>query len=400
VRVLFLTHRLPYAPNRGDRLRAFHIARTLAPHVDLEIVSLTHDADELAQIGRLEALGARVTAVPVSRLRTYAKALVHLAGDRPLTHLLLDAPEMADTLNRIVRERLPDVVLAYCSGMARFALQPPLSNIPLVVDLVDVDSQKWAALSQSSRWPMRWIYGREARCLAEFERTMTESARATVVVNDRERDALRAVAPGARIAVVPNGVDLRPLVPRGAPAERPCVVFCGVMNYTPNVDGVLWFCRNVWPVVRGRRPDAELVVVGSDPAPAIHRLRSPSQRIEITGTVDDVRPYLWGSAVAIAPLLTARGIQNKVLEAVGAGLPAVVSAQVFEGLPIAVRSACRVGASAESFADETLQLLELSGTARRHVAASADMAELTWESQLRPLHALLAASGARQTVAV
>jgi polysaccharide biosynthesis protein PslH len=400
VKVLFLTHRLPYAPNRGDRLRAFHIARTLAPRVDLEIVSLTHDADELAQVGRLEALGARVTAVPVPRLRTYAKAMAHLAGERPLTHLLLDAPGMTDTLHRIVRERPPDVVLAYCSGMARFALQPPLSGIPLVVDLVDVDSQKWAALSQSSRPPMRWIYGREALCLAAFERTMTSAATATAVVNDRERDALRTVAPGARIAVVPNGVDLRPLIPRSAPTERPCLVFCGVMNYTPNIDGVLWFCQNVWPAVRGRRPDAELLVVGSDPVPAIRRLHSPDNGIDVTGTVDDVRPYLWRSAVAIAPLLTARGIQNKVLEAVGAGLPAVVSAQVMEGLPAAVHPACRVGASAELFAEETLRLLALSGSERRQLAGTADLSELTWESQLRPLHDLLTDSDGPQAIAV
>jgi len=400
MRVLFLTHRLPYAPNRGDRLRAFHIARTLAPSVDLEIVSLTHDLDELAQIGRLEAMGARVTAVPVPRLRTYAKAMVHLPGDRPLTHLLLDAPRIVDTFARIVRERRPDVVLAYCSGMARFALEAPLSGIPLVIDLVDVDSQKWAALSGSSRWPMRWIYGREARYLAGFERRMADAATATVVVNDRERDALLTLAPAARIAVVPNGIDLPPLAPRGAPAERPCLVFCGVMNYTPNVDGALWFFQNVWPAVRARRPDAELLLVGSDPAPAIRRMHSPEHGIEVTGTVDDVRPYLWRSAVAIAPLLTARGIQNKVLEAVGAGLPAVVSAQVLAGLPTPVRSACRVGASAERFAEEVLALLALSPGERRQVAASADMAELTWESQLRPLHRLLAESGGRHAIAV
>lgn len=399
MRVLFLTHRLPYAPNRGDRLRAFHIARTLAPTVDLEIVSLAHDAEELAQIGRLEAIGARVTAVPVPRLRTYARAAMHLAGDRPLTHLLLDAPGMTGVLEQIVRERPPDVVLAYCSGMARFALQPPLSRFPLVVDLVDVDSQKWAALSQSARWPMRWIYSREARYLAAFERHMTGAAAATLVVNDRERDALRALAPGARVAVVPNGVDLQPLVPQSAPAEAPRVVFCGVMNYTPNVDGVLWFCQQVWPSVRARRPDAELLLVGSDPASAILRLHG-QHGIEVTGTVDDVRPHLWRSAVAIAPLLTARGIQNKVLEAIGAGLPAVVSAQVFEGLPAAVRAACRIGASAERFSEETLRLLSMTPGERRALAARADMDELSWQSQLGPLHDLLTDSRQHHAVAV
>jgi glycosyltransferase involved in cell wall biosynthesis len=200
--------------------------------------------------------------------------------------------------------------------------------------------------------------------------------------------------------VIPIGVDLQPLVPQAAAAAAPVVVFCGVMNYTPNVDGVLWFCQNVWPAVRARRDDAELVIVGSDPVPAIRRLHSHGNGIEITGTVDDVRPHLWRSAVAIAPLLTARGIQNKVLEAVGAGLPAVVSAQVFEGLPFAVRPACRVGLSADRFAEETLALLALSPSERRQIAANADMAELTWESQLRPLHDLLSDSRGHRAIAV
>jgi polysaccharide biosynthesis protein PslH len=400
VKVLFLTHRLPYAPNRGDRIRAYHILRSLAAHMEVEVVSLAHDDEELAQVDRVRDMGVRVTAIRVPRIRSYANATLRLAGRRPLTHLLLDAPGISDRLHRIVGERPPDVVLAYCSGMARFALQPPLSSFRLIVDLVDVDSQKWAALSQSSRWPMRWIYGREARYLAEAERRMTAVAAATVVVNDRERDALLAIAPGARVAVVPNGVDLQPLTPRGAPAERARVVFCGVMNYTPNVDGALWFCTHVWPAVRAQRPDAELLIVGSDPVSAIRRLHAPESGIEVTGTVDDVRPYLWTSAVAIAPLLTARGVQNKVLEAVGAGLPAVVTSQVFDGLPVAVRPACRVGATVEAFVEATLSLLALSPSQRRRLAATAEMDGLSWESQLRPLRDLLTDSAGRRAIAV
>src|SRR5439155_19690056 len=128
----------------------------------------------------------------------------------------------------------------------------------------------------------------------------------------------------------------------------------------------LWFCQQVWPAVRARRPDAELLLVGSDPSSAILRLHAQNG-IEVTGTVDDVRPHLWRSAVAIAPLLTARGIQNKVLEAIGAGLPAVVSSQVFEGLPPAVRPACRVAVSTELFAEAVLSMPALSPSNRGQV---------------------------------
>jgi polysaccharide biosynthesis protein PslH len=400
MRVLFLTHRLPYAPNRGDRIRAFHIVKSLAARMDVEIVSLVHDSHEEAQAERLRQMGVRVTTIRAPRIQNLANAACRLAGRQPLTHLLLDAAGLKPALARIVRERPPDVVLAYCSGMARFALESPLAAFPLVVDLVDVDSQKWAALAQATSWPRRWIYAREARHLSAFEHRMTKAAAATLVVNDRERDALRTIAPDASVAVVPNGVDLLPLAPREASDARPRIVFCGVMNYAPNVDGALWFCRHVWPAIRRRRPDAELLLVGSDPTAPIRRLHSAADRVRVTGTVDDVRPFLWHSAVAIAPLRTARGIQNKVLEAVGAGLPAVVTPQVFEGLPGAVRPACRIGASADLFAGETLRLLALTASERRQVVDAADMTELTWESQLRPLHALLATAGECQAIAV
>jgi len=394
MRVLFLTHRLPYAPNRGDRIRAFHIIRSLASRVDLELVSLVHDRDELAQVPALEAMGVRVTAVQVPKLRNLAMGAAQLAGTRPLTHILLDSPALSEAIGAIVQQRPPDVVLAFCSGMARFALEPPLSEFPLVVDLVDVDSQKWLALSSSAQWPMRWIYKREDRRLAEFERRVAAVAATTFVVNEREREAMLAVAPGSDVEVLPNGVELPQAAPV-APEERPRVAFCGVMNYQPNVDAVLWFAQKIWPAIRASRPDAHFSIVGSSPSASVRRLHSVDNGIEVTGTVDDVRPYLQQSAVAVAPLLTARGIQNKVLEALAMGVPAVVSQAVFDGLPGCVRDACRVAATAGDYADETLAVLAMSGADRRRLAQSADLAQLSWKAQLRPLHDALAAAAQR-----
>jgi glycosyltransferase involved in cell wall biosynthesis len=167
------------------------------------------------------------------------------------------------------------------------------------------------------------------------------------------------------------------------------------MNYAPNVDGVRWFARDVWPLVRARRPDAQFVIVGSDPAAYVRRLHSPEQGIEVSGTVDDVRPYLWQSAMSIAPLFMARGVQTKVLEAVAAGLPAVVTSAVFEGLPSAIRSACRVADTAEAYAAATCALLNMTAADRRELAQSADLTQLGWDAQLRPLHDALASATPR-----
>ena len=390
MRVLFLTQRLPYAPNRGDRIRAFHIVRMLAPRVDLDLVSFVHDRHELAQADSLRRLGVQVAVFPVPYLRNRARAIVRLAGRCPLTHMLLDAPELVSAVTQLVSERRPDVVLAYCSGMARFALQPPLSQFPLVLDLVDVDSEKWLALAATASWPKRWLYARESRYLARFEREAATKADATLVVNERESQVVQRIAPLASVHVVPVGIDLADVQARSAPTEEPRVVFCGVMNYGPNVEGVRWFANQVWPIIRASRPDARFVVVGSSPAATIRRLASADRGIEVTGTVADVRGYLRDAAVAVAPLMIARGVQTKVLEAVAAGLPVVVTSQVLGGLPQQIHAACRVADSPHAFAQQTLSLLALSGAERRAVASQADVRQLDWDTQLASLPTFLA----------
>src|SRR5262249_55942107 len=157
----------------------------------------------------------------------------------------------------------------------------------------------------------RFIYSREARRLAPFERSLVERAHATTVVNEREAEALRRLAPNASIQVMPNGVDVVGLKPVGPPTGSADVVFCGVMNYEPNVEAVLWFANHVWPLVRRSRPDARFVIVGSAPVPAVRRLAAPQSGIEVTSAVPDVRKYLWKAAVAVAPIHMARGVQNK-----------------------------------------------------------------------------------------
>lgn len=389
MRVLFLTHRLPYAPNRGDRARAFHIVEQIRSRMDLEIVSLVHDDREEAGLEVMRERGIHVTACRVPYWRNRLRALAALPGSSTLTHVLLDSPAMRDTLEEIVRERRPDVVLAFCSSMARFAMEPPLDGIPLVVDLVDVDSVKWAQLAESAKQPLGWIYRREARLLSEYERRIVDRARQTVVVNAREAWALAAISPSPKIAVVLLGVDLASVVSPNPPVAAPRLVFCGVMNYPPNVAGIRWFVQEVWPIVRAARPDAEFIVLGAEPVRELHALAARSAGVTVTGTVPEVKPYLWNAAVSVAPLHLARGTQNKVLEAIASGLPAVVTSQVLAGLPPEAYSACRVADERQAFADRVLELLALTPEQRRAIVDSADLHELTWEQQLRPLLRML-----------
>ena len=395
MKVLFLTHRLPYAANRGDRLRALHILHALAGHVEVDLVSLVHSEDEARHAADLRHLAASVTVAPISRLAGVGRAAVALLTDRPFTHAMLFAREVGAACRRIVSQRRPDVVLAYCSGMARFALEPPLDSIPLVLDMLDVDSEKWRALGSSAAAPTRWIYASEARRLSVFEGRAARAAHTVMVVNDRERDALLHLAPTARVFVVPNGVDATAFRPAAGPSTDRRVTFCGVMNYRPNEEGAAWFVREVWPMVRARNPHAMLSLVGSDPSPAIQRLAVADPSIEVTGSVPDTRPYLWRSAVGIAPLLVARGVQNKVLEAVSAGLPCVVTPAVHEGLPAEILPACVVAPDAARFASAVLHLLDCLPAERRAMAERASLAPLAWSGRLASLLGILEAAARR-----
>ena len=387
MRVLFLTHRLPYAPNRGDRIRAYHLLRALAGEHEVHLVSLVHDRDEAAHVDGLRRIAQSVTAIPVSRPMRLAAAALALATDRPLTHVLLHSPKMTAALRALVHATNPEVVVAYCTAMARYALEPPLAGLPWILDMVDVDSEKWRTLA-GAKGPMARIYGREARLLRDFERRAMTLASATTIVSEREQVLLSGIAPASTSVVVPNGIDLDAFRPAEPPAEAPSVVFCGVFNYGPNAEGARWLASEVWPLVTRVIPGATLWLVGMHPTRAVRSLaEDPSVRV--TGAVPDVQPFLWRSAVAAAPLHLARGTQNKVLEALAAGLPCVVTPQVMEGLPEAVKPGCHEAGDPGRFASALVDLLRLPPDERRRVAGRANLEGLGWGPQLAPMLGLV-----------
>jgi sugar transferase (PEP-CTERM/EpsH1 system associated) len=390
--VLFLTHRLPYAPNRGDRIRAYHMLRVLRHRCAVHMLSLVHDPEEASHIEEVRGVVDAVYVARVPRLRRYLTAIPHLAGRTPLTHVLLDSPDIPRLIAEAVAACHFDVVLAYGSGMARFAFEAPLDRLPLVIDMVDVDSVKWATLAGDRATLKHWVYRREAKYLSRFETAAATRAFATAVVNERERAALRAIAPHAAVEVVPIGVALQDLKPRTPPTPEPRVIFCGVMNYAPNEQGAEWLVRQVWPLVRQRVPRARLDLVGSHPTGRVSRLAADDPSVTVTGSVADVRPHLWRAAIAAAPLRVARGVQTKVLEAIAAGLPVVVTSAVVDGLPSEALPACLVADSPQQFAAAVVDCLLQTADQRRSRARKADLSRLTWENQLGALPDLLEAA--------
>jgi sugar transferase (PEP-CTERM/EpsH1 system associated) len=210
---------------------------------------------------------------------------------------------------------------------------PELDGIPAIVDLVDVDSEKLLQYADSAKWLKRKLYTLEGHRLRELEKTLTKRASAVVLVSEAEAALWRSIYPNDRTHAIPNGVDLDYFQPAASDGRPGRCIFVGALDYPPNIDAVCWFTRHVWPEVRRQCPHATFAIVGRNPHPDVRRLGSTAG-VEVIGAVADVRPHLAEASIAVAPLRIARGIQNKVLEAMAAGRPVIASPEAMEGLEV------------------------------------------------------------------
>lgn len=341
-RLLFLAHRIPYPPEKGEKIRAWHILRHLAGRWEVDLGFLLDQRADLDHLPALAAVCGRVEWRPIlSRPRTAMRALMRLRPGHPATPGWFHDAGLASWVQQGLAERRYGAVFVYSSAMAPYAMGRVAvrSHALRILDMVDVDSEKWRAYAAGASAPMRQIWAREARTLLEFERRAAASFDRTLFVSSAERDRFVELAPACagRSDWVDNGVDLAKFDPatvhpnpyRGAGAP---IVFTGTMGYRPNVEAVCWFAREVMPRLRAILPGPpSFTIVGANPAPAVRALAT-MPGVRVTGSVPDVRPYLAHAAVAVAPLFIARGIQNKVLEAMAMGRPVVATPAAFEGI--------------------------------------------------------------------
>jgi sugar transferase (PEP-CTERM/EpsH1 system associated) len=325
MRILYLCHRVPHPPDKGDKIRAFHEIQALSRRHRVHLLTLA-DGD-LPDLTPLQGLCERVEVFPIRRAAAYVRAALGVVRPRPLTLSFFDSAELRQRVAELARTERFDLVVVYGSAMAPYA--EPFVGVPAVLDMVDVDSAKWAQYSRSAALPLRPVYALEARRLQAYEAALVGRFERIVLATGNETRLLKGFAPGARAATIPNGVDLDFFQPMGLPkAPHPALVFTGQMDYFANVDGVCHFARNVMPRLRRRVPDLELLIVGRSPVPAVRALTG----VYVTGAVGDVRPFLDRAWVFVAPLRIAQGVQNKVLEAMAMNLPVVCTDRVLAGL--------------------------------------------------------------------
>jgi sugar transferase (PEP-CTERM/EpsH1 system associated) len=392
-RMLFISHRIPYPPDRGEKIRAWKLIQHFGRKYWLHCGCLIDDPADWQYLPRLRPLCEDLAAFGIDKRRQKLRALLRFRPGRPL---MLDYYHHAGLFRwareTLARERI-DIVYIYSAAMAPYALHH--EGPRRILDMVDVDSEKWNAYARQSQWPASAVWAREGRTLLAYERKAAMACERVLFVSEPECRRFAELAPETqgRLDWCENSVDLEHFSPEAAldnpyPDPAPRLVFTGNMDYWPNAEAAIFFAREVMPLLRGRVPTPRFVIVGANPTPTVRALAA-LPRVAVTGRVPDVRPYVAHAAVSVAPLKLARGIQNKVLEAMALGRPVVASPQAFEGVRAAAGRDLLVGDGAAAFARLVGEVLDgtyplLGANARRAVERG-----YAWSGVLAKLDRLL-----------
>jgi len=374
--ILFLAHRIPYPPDKGEKIRAWNILRYLASRHRVHLGIFIDVPEDVRHVDKLKSICASVFWQPLSPRLATLRSLRGLLTGKSLTQAYFGDAKFRSNVDEIVARHKPDVFYVFSSAMAPYVAHHR-SAARIIVDMVDVDSEKWRQYAQMMRWPARSIYKREGRSLLALERQAAEGSDAVIFVTRAEATLFSRLAPEANghTHSLSNGVDVDyfdPSLDYANPlGDRPAIVFTGVMDYRPNVDAMTWFVGHVMPLLRDQPNPPQFWIVGANPNRAVRSLAGTDVRV--TGRVADVRPYLSHAKVVVAPLRIARGVQNKVLEAMAMGKAVVVTPQIRQTLDYCGGDEVLTAGSAEEFA-EAVQSVLLNGAtqigqlARKRVA--------------------------------
>jgi sugar transferase (PEP-CTERM/EpsH1 system associated) len=326
--LLFLAHRIPYPPDKGCKIRAHHWIAHLAKQHHVWCAFFVDDPSDLPHIKPLSEMCAGVLPVRLNRNAGLIRGALSLATGRSVTEGFLQSTEMTRGLNRLCIKTEFDAALAYSSGMVPYLLND-VQSPRKVADYCDLDGMKWLAYADRAAWPMAELYKREGSRVLALERMWVHQLDEVVVIARQEANDLKCDDP-TRIHVIPNGCT-PPEVHTPASKAKPIVTFFGMMDYKPNVDAVTWFAREVWPMVFNARPDAVFQIAGRRPTKQVQSLHK-LPGVRVAGEVKNRVDLLSRTAVSVAPLRIARGIQNKVLEAMAAKRPVVLTSMAANGI--------------------------------------------------------------------
>jgi len=366
--LLFLCHRIPFPPNKGDKIRSFNMLKALSEFYDIYLTCFVDDPFDWQYADKLDKYCQQKLLIKQNKTLSKIKGLQAFISGEAISVPYYYSREMAKWTSDIITVHNIKQVFVYSSSMAQYVEGERYLSQNRIIDFVDVDSDKWNQYAEGKTGLARWIYKREWRKLQSLENKIAEKFQHSLFVSPQEANLFKLQVPQSvslKVSSMLNGVDTEFFDPKNSDVEAMDenidVVFTGAMDYWANVDAVIWFCHKVWPLIRAKHPNARFYVVGGNPSPQVKALDA-KQGIKVTGRVVDVRPYILGAKVAVAPLQIARGLQNKVLEAMSMAKPVVVTSMAIEGIE-GRNDNVRVSDDPQLFCDHVCDYLELSQSA-------------------------------------
>jgi len=391
--LLFISHCMPWPPNKGEKIRAWNIIRYLSSKLHVHLGCVVDDPDAMGHVPKLQDVCSSVGAFPIDKRAQKYRALLHARPGKPLMPDFYFAPALQAWVDATVARMKIDTVYIYTVAMFPYARALP--GVPRILDAVDIDSEKWSEYALTSRYPMRAVWAREGRTLLAYERQAAAACERTLFVSEPEAARFAALAPevASRVTAVENGVDLDRFSPDAAFASpfqgaAKTLVFTGTMDYWPNADAVIHFVHDIMPALAARVPGVQFWVVGANPGPAVRALAA-RPGVHVTGRVADVRPYVAHASAVVCPLRLARGIQNKVLEGMAMGRPVVASAPAFEGVRAQAGRDLLVADGVQAWVDALCDVLEGRREELGACARSAMERAYAWPAVLSALDLLL-----------
>ncbi len=391
--LIFIAHRIPFPPDKGEKIRGFNLLKHLSRSYRIHLGCLVDDPADMRHLLGLREWCVDVAGFPIDKRRQKLKALAKIRPGRPLMLDYYSHPGRQRWVRDSMARRHMDVVYIFTVAMAPYV--EGLRRPGLILDAQDIDSEKWTSYAGQTEWPMRAVWAREGRTLLDYERKAAMRCDHTLFVSQQECDRFIALAPetASRVHAVEMGVDLAYFSPDQRfetpfETEGPHLVFTGNMDYRPNADAVQWFATDVLPMLRPRYPGIEFHIVGANPGRDVLRL-AETPGVRVTGRVPDTRPFMAHADACVVPLRIARGIQNKVLEAMAMGRPVVASRQAFEGVRATPGQDLLVADGAAKTADRIIEVLDGAHPGLNSAARAAMVRGYAWSATLSRLDAIL-----------
>lgn len=389
MKILYLCHRFPFPPKRGGKIRPFNMIRHLtARGHEVTVCSLARTPAEAKEGGGISAYCARFEMAtvwnPVQALRMVAR----LPVPTPSSMGFFYSRDLQKRIDALLREVTFDLIFVHCSSVAQYVEH--VKGIPKVLDFGDMDSEKWLEYARYKPFPLSLGYWLEGSKMKAAEKRLAAKFDLCTATTRAEWETLQSYGAARATDWFANGVDADFFKPDGQGYNPDTLSFIGRMDYYPNQECMFRFCRDTWPLIRERRPQARLLIVGADPSPAVKRL-GDLPGVTVTGSVPDVRPYVLQSAAMVAPLAIARGTQNKILEAMAMGVPVITSSVAAGGVDAEAGVHLKVADSPQSFARACLDLMAQPAERRRFSRLGRErmLSHHDWTASMARLDAIL-----------